>query len=145
MERGEIAGSASMLWVPFLPGGIDPFRQKPDLCQSSTGKRSRQRFKAASVTFNNERQRHQIEEKVVDRMCERIRPLFELKRQGARLFDRGPAIVCLYQGVNPIKDLQAFLTLPKSHSAQRTPLVSAFSTKEHGRVSPKGIARQSGR
>lgn len=30
-------------------------------------------------------------------MCERIRPLFELKQQGTRLFDRGPAIVCVYQ------------------------------------------------
>lgn len=86
-----------MLWVSFLLGGIDPFRQKPDLCQPSTGKRSRQKFKAAFVTFNNERQRHQIEQKVVDPMCERIRPLFKLKQQGARLFDRRTTIVCVYQ------------------------------------------------
>ncbi|RWI31357.1 MAG: hypothetical protein E5X80_33090 [Mesorhizobium sp.] len=97
VERGEIPGSASMPWVSFLLGGIHRFRQKPDLCQSSTGKRSRQKFKAASVTFNNERQRHQIEQKLVDRMCERIRPLFKLKQQGARLFDRGTTIVCVYQ------------------------------------------------
>lgn len=73
----------------------------------STGKRSRQKFKAASVTFNNESQRHQIEQKVVDRMCERVRPLFKLKQQGARLFKRRPAIVCVYQRVNSVKDLQA--------------------------------------
>ncbi|MES0150702.1 hypothetical protein NKJ95_26295 [Mesorhizobium sp. M0012] len=92
-ERGATVASAIKLWVSFFPGGIDPSRQKPDLCQSSTGKRSRQKFKAASVTFNNESQRHLIEQKVIDRMRERIRPLFELKEQGARLFDRGPAIV----------------------------------------------------
>ncbi|MER8458330.1 hypothetical protein NKH24_19895 [Mesorhizobium sp. M1300] len=107
VERGAIAGSASKLWVSFLPGGIDPFRQKPDLCQSSSGKRSRQKFKAASITFNNKSQRHEIEQKVVDRMCERIGPLFELKQQGARLLDRGPTIACVYQGIDPVKDLQA--------------------------------------
>ncbi|MER8949813.1 hypothetical protein [Mesorhizobium sp. M0809] len=93
MERGAIAASAISLWVSFPPGGIDSFRQKPDLCQSSTGKRSRQKIKAASITFNNESQCHLIEQKVIDRMRERIRPLFELKEQGAPLFDRGPAIV----------------------------------------------------
>ncbi|MES0099197.1 hypothetical protein [Mesorhizobium sp. M0019] len=61
------------------------------------GKRSRQKFKAASITFNNESQPHQIEQKVVDGMCERVRLLFKLKQQGARLFDRGPATVCVYQ------------------------------------------------
>ncbi len=83
--------------MSFRPGGTDPFGQKPYLCQSSTGKRSRQKFKAAPVTFNNESQRHQIEQKVVDRMCERIRPLLELQQQGARFFDRGSTIVCVYQ------------------------------------------------
>ncbi|MER9851001.1 hypothetical protein NKJ55_27470 [Mesorhizobium sp. M0106] len=71
--------------------------KKSDLCQSSTGKRSRQKFKAASITFNNESQPNQIEQKVVDGMCERVRLLFKLKQQGARLFDRGPATVCVYQ------------------------------------------------
>ncbi|RWA97643.1 MAG: hypothetical protein EOQ37_34460 [Mesorhizobium sp.] len=102
-------------WLLFLPGGIDTLRQESDLRQPSAGERSRQQFKAASVAFNNERQRHQIEEKVVDRMCERIGPLFELNQQGARLFDRGPAIVCVYQCVNPVKDLQAS-SLSPSHT-----------------------------
>ncbi|RRI01712.1 hypothetical protein EH240_13730 [Mesorhizobium tamadayense] len=100
--------------MSFLPGAIDPSRQKSDLCQPSAGKRSRQKFKATSVTLNNERQRHQIEQKV-DRMCERIGPWFELMKQGARLFDRGRAIVCVYQCVKPVKDLQA-PSLPPSHT-----------------------------
>ncbi|MBB6414016.1 hypothetical protein [Mesorhizobium sangaii] len=67
--------------------------------------------------------------------------MFKLKQQGARLFDRGPAITCVYQRINPVKDLQSVLTLPKPHSAHLTPLVSEFSTKEHRRVSRKGIAQ----
>ncbi|RWN48129.1 MAG: hypothetical protein EOS04_35635 [Mesorhizobium sp.] len=101
--------------MSFLPGCIDPSRQKSDLRQPSAGKRSRQKFKATSVTVNNERQRHQIEQKVVDRMCERIRPWFELQQQGAHLFHRGRAIVCVYQCVKPVKDLQA-LSLSPSHT-----------------------------
>ncbi|RWD39652.1 MAG: hypothetical protein E5V52_07940 [Mesorhizobium sp.] len=131
--------------MSFLPGCIDPSRQKSDLRQPSAGKRSRQKLKATSVTLNNERQRHQIEQKVVDRMCERIRPWFELKQQGARLFDRGRAIVCVYPCVKPVKDLQAPSLSPSHTQPHRTPPVSEFSTKEHGRVSRKGIARQSAR
>ncbi|RWB37915.1 MAG: hypothetical protein EOQ44_32255 [Mesorhizobium sp.] len=137
-----IATSAIRLLMSFVPGGIDPSRQKSDLCQPSTGNRSRQQFKAASVAFNNETCRHQIEQKVVDRMCERIRPWFQLK-QGARLFDRGRAIVCVYQCVKPVKDLQAPSLSPSHTQPHRTPLVGVFSTKEHGRVSRKGIALQS--
>ncbi|WP_156937900.1 hypothetical protein [Mesorhizobium sp. LNHC221B00] len=83
MERGSIAGSAIRLWNPFCPA--DPSRQQSDLRQPSTGKRSRQKFKAASVTFDDESQCHQVEQKLVDRMCERIRLLSELKEQGARV------------------------------------------------------------
>ncbi|RXT42853.1 hypothetical protein B5V01_21715 [Mesorhizobium erdmanii] len=114
-ERRATAASAIRLLGSFRPGGVDPSRQKPDLCQSSTGKRSHQKFKAASVTFNNESQRHQIEQKVVDRMSERVRPLFKLKQQGTRLFDRGPEIFCVNQRVNPVEDLQA-PSLPPSHT-----------------------------
>ncbi|RWQ13610.1 hypothetical protein [Mesorhizobium sp.] len=78
-----IATSAIRLLMSFVIGGIDPSRQKSDLCQPSTGKRSRQQFKAASVAFNNETCRHQIEQKVVDRMCERIRPWFQLSKARA--------------------------------------------------------------
>lgn len=95
MERGSIACSAIRLWNPFCPA--DPSRQRSDLRQPSTGKRWRQKFRAASVTFNDESQCHQVEQKLVDRMCERIRLLSELKEQGARVFDRGLAIVCIYQ------------------------------------------------
>ncbi|RVC83058.1 hypothetical protein EN745_04630 [Mesorhizobium sp. M4A.F.Ca.ET.022.05.2.1] len=112
-QRGATAALAIRLLGSFLPDGVDPSRQKPDLCQSSTGKRSRQKFKAASVTFNNESQRHQIEQKVVDRMCERVRPLFKLKQQGARLFDRGPEIFCVNQQVDPVEDLQTSSLSPR--------------------------------
>ncbi|MER9758189.1 hypothetical protein NKJ46_33465 [Mesorhizobium sp. M0166] len=95
--------------------------QKPDLCQSSTGKRSRQKFKAASITFNNESQPHQIEQKVVDGMCERVRLLFKLKQQGARLFDRGPATVCVYQE-SILSKICKPSPRPKPDSAHRTPL-----------------------
>ncbi|BAB54485.1 msl9071 (plasmid) [Mesorhizobium japonicum MAFF 303099] len=46
-------------------------------------------------------------------MCERIRPLFELKQQDARLFDRGPEIFCVNQRVNPVEDLQASSLSPR--------------------------------
>ncbi|MER8746577.1 hypothetical protein NKH54_26460 [Mesorhizobium sp. M1004] len=138
MERGSIAGSAIRLWNPFCPA--DPSRQQSDLRQPSTGKRSRQKFKAASVTFDDESQCHQVEQKLVDRMCERIRLLSELKEQGARVFDRGLAIVCIYQGTDPVKDLQAS-SLFGSRTQHRTPLMSEFPTKEQGSVSRK-IARQ---
>lgn len=51
-------------------------------------------------------------------MCERIRLLSELKEQGARVFDRGLAIVCIYQGTDPVKDLQAS-SLFGSHTQHR--------------------------
>ncbi|MER8434967.1 hypothetical protein [Mesorhizobium caraganae] len=126
MQRGAIAGSAIRLWNHFCPA--NPSRQKSDLHQPSTGKRSRQEFKAASVTFDNESQCHQVEQKLVDRMRERIRLLFESKEQGARLFDRGLAIVCVYQGIEPVKDLQAS-SLFESHTQHRMPLMSEFQQK----------------
>ncbi|MER8569262.1 hypothetical protein NKH85_26515 [Mesorhizobium sp. M0924] len=138
MQRGAIAGSAIRLWNHFCPA--NPSRQKSDLHQPSTGKRSRQEFKAASVTFDNESQCHQVEQKLVNRMCERIRLLSELKEQGAGVFDRGVAIVCVKQGIDPVKDLQAS-SLFGSHTQHRTPLMSEFPTKEQGNVWRK-IARQ---
>ncbi|MER9726694.1 MULTISPECIES: hypothetical protein [unclassified Mesorhizobium] len=66
--------------------------------------------------------------------------MFELKEQGARVFNRGVAIVCVNQGIDPVKDLQTS-SLFESHTQHRTALMSEFPTKEQRRVSRK-IARQ---
>ncbi|RRH92174.1 hypothetical protein EH240_31240 [Mesorhizobium tamadayense] len=75
-------------------------------------------------------------------MCERIRPLFELKQQGARLFDRSSAIVCCYQHVNPVKDLQASSLSPSHTQRIGMHLVSESSLKEHGPSREKDIAQE---
>ncbi|WJI74823.1 MULTISPECIES: hypothetical protein [unclassified Mesorhizobium] len=130
----------ALRWNPFCPA--DPSRQQSDLRQPSTGKRSRQKFKAASVTFDDESQCHEVEQKLVGRMCERIRLLSELKEQGARVFARGLAIVCIYQGTDPVKDLQAS-SLFGSHTQHRTPLMSEFPQKNRVTFREKSLGSAS--